>query len=100
MYIRYDSEGRITACSPIEGVLSGENTLAIAGGKVPDDLLETFAFGKYMVREGRITENRSWQPPEITPAEVPAVLPDPPAPDKAPVAPEGGKKSKKGKSPG
>lgn len=99
MYIRYDSEGRITACSPIEGVLSGEGTLAIAGDKVPADLLETFAFGKYLVRDGRITENRLWQPPEIPPAEAPALLPDAPSAAEAP-APEGGKRSKKGKGGG
>ncbi len=100
MYIRYDSEGRISACSPIEGVLSGENTIAVASDKVPGDLLETFAFGKYLVRDGRIAENRAWQPPEIAPATVPAPLPDPPAPARAPAAPEGGKKTKKGKGAG
>ena len=61
MEISYDSEGRILACSPVEGVLSGENILSLADKDVPEDLLRTFALGSYIVRKGKIVAGKSPQ---------------------------------------
>jgi 3-dehydroquinate dehydratase/shikimate dehydrogenase len=50
MQISYDEEGRILAISPVEGVLTGDNILTIADDRAPDDLMATFAHGRYIVR--------------------------------------------------
>lgn len=59
MEISYDSEGRILACSPVDGVLSGENILSVPDADVPEDLLRTFALGNYIVRKGKLAAGKS-----------------------------------------
>lgn len=81
MQISYDDEGRILAISPIEGVLTGENIMTIADEKAPDDLLSTFALGRYIVRKGKLEAvKNATETPEADPmAELASLFPSEPA---------------------
>jgi hypothetical protein len=68
MQISYDDEGRILAVSPLEGVLTGDNILSIPDDKAPEDLLATFALGRYIVRKGKLEQAKNApEPPDDDP---------------------------------
>jgi hypothetical protein len=77
MQISYDDDGRILAVSPIEGVLTGENILSIRDDSVPDDLLESIALGRYIVRKGKLEQSKSsHERPDDDASNISAIFPD------------------------
>ena len=74
MQISYDSEGRILAVSPIDGVLSGENILSIPDSSVPQDLFESLALGAYVVRKGKLEKGKDPHERPADPAADPATI--------------------------
>jgi hypothetical protein len=77
MQISYDDDGRILAVSPIDGVLTGENILSIRDDSVPDDLLESIALGRYVVRKGKLEQSKSSHDrPDDVPTDIAAIFPD------------------------
>lgn len=63
MNIYYDDDGTILDVSDIQ-VERPEAHISVPDNKMPDDLVATFALGKYRVRNGKLSPNRSFTGPD------------------------------------
>jgi hypothetical protein len=64
MEIKYDKKGRILSCSRLKGIERGKQIIELADNDLPEDFFARFAFGKYIVKKGKIVENPEFIPPE------------------------------------
>jgi hypothetical protein len=75
MKIRYDANGNILAVGDDSCDWPGR-VLSIAERDAPDDLLATFALGKYVVRDGKLAKVPARTTTATSPAKLLGIEPD------------------------
>ena len=63
MNIYYDEHGTILEVTGVD-VERADEHISVPDAKLPEDLLATFALGKYRVRNGKLSPNRSFAEPD------------------------------------